>query len=147
MFAAKLVLLTFWSVWFLITFASNLCGGLKEMKLLDARWKFASENYRGVVDATSVYDAPRWLTAVLFAGVILWQLAAAVLFARAAVLSCLDANIAVGAATAAFTAGAGLPAAFMLADEIFLQYERQASHATLFIAQLATWLAVILLPD
>ncbi|HEY1373604.1 MAG TPA: hypothetical protein VGH50_14130, partial [Candidatus Binatia bacterium] len=119
---------------------------LKALKLLPARWRFASENYRAVIDATSVYDAPRWLPAALFAGVILWQLAAAVLFARAAVLCCIEGNIARAAASAAFTAGAGLPAVFMLADEIFLQYERQASHATLFIAQLATWMAVLLLP-
>jgi hypothetical protein len=137
MLAPKFGLLVFWAVWFFITFASNACGGLKALKLLPARWKFASENY----------DAPGWLAAVLFSGVLLWQLAAAVLFARASVSFFVDGNLAMSAATKAFAAGAGLPAAFMLADEIFLQYERQTSHATFFIAQLATWMAVLLLPD
>jgi hypothetical protein len=147
MFAVKLGLLVFWAVWFLITLASNLCAGLKALKLLPGRWRFASENYRAVADATSVYDAPRWLAPILFTGVILWQLIAAFLFARAAVLACLDGHVAGASAGAAFVAGVELPAAFMLADEIFLQYERQASHATLFIAQLATCIAVLLLPD
>lgn len=147
MFAPKFGLLVFWAAWFSITFASNVCGGLKALNLLPARWKLASDNYRAVLDATSVYGARRWLPALLFSAVILWQLAAAVLLARAVVFSVIDGNIARAAASAAFAAGAGLPAAFMLADEIFLQYDRQASHAVLFIAQLATWMAVFLLPD
>lgn len=147
MYALKIGLVVFWAVYFSITFASNLFGWLKALKLLPPGWRFASENYRAVVDATSVYRMTLWLPTILFAGVTLWQLAGAVLFARAAMLSGVETNIARAALNTAFAAGAGLPGAFMLADEIFLQYEREASHTTLFIALIATWMAVFLLPD
>jgi hypothetical protein len=49
-------------------------------------------------------------------------------------------------ATAAFATGIALWAAFMLADEITLEYEFERTHELLFIAQLASLLAFHLLP-
>jgi hypothetical protein len=147
MFAAKLGLLVFWTLWFGVTAATNLRCALTEFKILPRSWKSASDNYRAVADAVSTYRSTRGLAPALFFGVIVWQLAGLFLFARASALSWSDGRIAYAAGDAAFVAGCSLWAAFMLANEIFLQYERQASHATLFIAQLASYLALYILPD
>jgi hypothetical protein len=48
---------------------------------------------------------------------------------------------------AAFTAGLSLWLAFALADEVFVAYPVEGTHLRLFTAQLATLLAVELLPE
>jgi hypothetical protein len=147
MFAAKLGLLAFWTLWFGVTSVTNLCCALKALKILPRSWKFASDNYRAVAGAVAVYHSTQRLAPALFFGVILWQLAALFLFARASALSWNGGVIAYAVSHEAFVAGCGLWAAFMLADEIFLQYERQAAHATLFVAVLASYVALFILPD
>jgi len=147
MFAAKLALLVFWTLWFAATFATNLCSALKAFNILPRSWKFASDNYAAVAAAAAGYKSTQALTPALFFAVVLWQLAALFLLARACALSWNDGTIAYAASHEAFVAGCALSAAFMLADEIFLQYERQASHATLFTAQLASYIALYALPN
>jgi hypothetical protein len=147
MFTAKLGLIAFWALWFGITFVTNLCSALKARRMLSQRWKFASENYRAVADAASVYDSTGRLAFFLFIVVLVWQFAAAILFAGAAALWWTSINMDRSAANAAFALGLGLWAAFMLADEIFLQYERESPHATIFIAQVVSWMALYVLPD
>jgi hypothetical protein len=47
---------------------------------------------------------------------------------------------------AAFSVGLGLWSAFAIADELFIAYAVEGTHLRLFTAQLATLLAVELLP-
>jgi hypothetical protein len=147
MFAAKLGLLVFWTLWFGVTSATNLGCALKVLKMLPRAWKFASDNYRAVAGAVSTYNSTQRFAPALFFAVILWQVAGLFLFARASALTWSGGMIAYAASGAAFASGCALWAAFMLADEIFLQYERQALHAMLFIAQLASYIALYTLPD
>src|SRR5262249_43198733 len=105
-------------------------------------------NYDYIAKTTARYHPPEWLNRVLLGGVICWEGTAAVLFwlawwcyrggrgeeSRAAVY-------------VAATAGLGLWAAFILADEICIAYPMEATHWRLFIAQLATLLAIELLPE
>ena len=146
MLAAKIGLTFFWAVWYFVTFSSNVCCALRELAILDARWKFASNNYHAIVQALSVYRLNRRIAVALFAGVILWQAATAVLLARGALLWGLG-HTDHGAANAAFAVGVGFWSTLMIADEVFLEYERQSSHATLFIAQLSSWMALYVLPN
>lgn len=48
---------------------------------------------------------------------------------------------------AAFTVSLGLWSAFAIADELFIAYAVEGTHLRLFTAQLATLLAVELLPQ
>lgn len=146
MFGVKVGLLCFWSAWFCVAFATNLCGGLKALGKLPAGWRFASDNFAAVAEAAKIHRAPKRLAAFLFSGAVLWQLAAAALFGRAAMSSLARASLDRSALDAAFAAGAGLWAAFMVADEIFLRYENEGSHAILFTAGLASWMAIYVLP-
>jgi len=145
LFSVKLGLLFFWILWLSITLLTNLCGGLKALGVLPSQWKFASDNYQAVVQATSVYRAPRWLPGLLFSGVLLWQLLAVVLFASALVSSFKLGGPDFPSINSAFAVGAAFWAALMIADEIFLRYEIESWHALIFIAQLVTWMSLYVL--
>jgi hypothetical protein len=147
LFSVKLALLCFWTLWLSITFLTNVCGGLKALGVLPSRWKFASDNYHAVVQATSVYRAPRRLAGLLFFGVVLWQLIAVALFGCALVSSFTHGALDFASINSAFAVGVGFWAALMIADEIFLRYENESWHALLLIAQLATWMSLYGLPE
>jgi hypothetical protein len=135
-------LLLLWAAWFSLVCVMNILGGLKAAGMLRPSWKFASKNYEAVAKAVSVYRAPRWLPAILFAGVISWELAAACLYFAAFAAGGMPG----AAAHAAFATGIGLMAAFMLADELTLRYAFEQGHQLLLITQLACLLALHLLP-
>jgi len=139
-------LLLFWGAWFTAVFASNLADGLKAAGALPAAWPFASGNFELIAGAIAIYSGGPALTALLFAGVVAIQLAAAVLFWRAA----LDDEAATRghdpAIRRAFLAAIGLFAAFLLADEAFVVYERMpgvgATHWLVLCALLLSYLVI-----
>jgi hypothetical protein len=136
-------LLLFWGVWLGVVFATNLCDGLQALGLLGEGWAFASGNYRLVEQTTARYGTPGWLNALLFVGVVCWEGAAALLFCLAGLRGRGECR---RLRHAAFAAGLGLWAAFLLADEVFVAYALEGTHLRLFTALLATLLAVELLP-
>ena len=139
-------LLLFWAVWLSIVVATNLLDGMKALGQLGESWAFASGNYRFLAETTARYGTPAWLNGVLFAGVVCWEGVAAVLFWLA-----WRGFGGQGRGTrlvyAAFMAGLGLWAAFLLADELCIAYAVEDTHLLLFTAHLATLLAVELLPE
>jgi hypothetical protein len=64
-----------------------------------------------------------------------------------AVISSAAGSLDPEAVNAAFTAGLSLWATFMLADEIFKQYDAEHSHVLFFIAQLVTFISLYVLPS
>jgi hypothetical protein len=141
----KRLLLGFWAVWFALVTASNLCDLLQALAVRDKHWPFASGNYAFVEAATARYQASAALNGVLFASVILWEGVSAVLFLRAATYYRDRAKL--GPVRTAFAVSLLLWAAFMLADEIVMTFGVEATHMRIFIAQLATWLAIELIAD
>jgi hypothetical protein len=142
----KRALLLFWAVWLMMVFATNVLDGCKALGLLEEGWAFASGNYRFLTETTARYGTPAWLSGLLFLGVVGWEGAAALLFG----LAWLRFGSGQGGRRvlyAAFTAGLTLWAAFLVADEVFIAYVVAATHVRLFTAQLATLLAVELLPE
>jgi hypothetical protein len=138
-------LLLFWAAYLSLVLATNLLDAAKALGLLGESFAFASGNYAFVRQTTARYGTPAWLDAVLFAGVLAWEGLAAALSWRA----CWAFRGATGRPSlyAASAAGLSLWAAFILADEVFVAYAIEATHWRLFTAQLATLLAVELLPD
>ena len=100
-----------------------------------------------VAKATARYVSGVWLPACLFSGVIVWQLLAVTLLGWAFMTSLREGDIDGPAVNAAFACSLGLWAAFMIADEIFKQYDTQRSHVLFFTAQLLTLLAIHELPS
>ncbi len=139
-------LLLFWAAWLTVVLTTNLLDGAKAAGLLPEGWAFASGNYRFLAETTARYGTPAWLNGLLFAGVLCWEGVAAVLFWLAWGRS---SGRGAGRRTlyAAFTVGLGLWAAFLLADEVCIAYAVEGTHLRLFTAQLATLLAIELLPE
>lgn len=141
----KRLLLFFWATWFTLVAASNLCDVLKALEVLDKSWPFASGNYGAIAAVTARYGASSAVNGGLFAGVIAWEGLSAVLFLHAAIN--FGGHDKMRAVHTAFAASLLLWAAFMIADEIVFAFAVETTHMRIFIAQLATWLAIELLPD
>jgi hypothetical protein len=143
----KQALLLFWAIWLTVVFTTNVLDGCKAVGLLAADWPFASGNYHFLTETTARYGTPTWLNGVLFTGVVGWEGIATLLFWLAWLRFRGRGKSGMRTVCAAFTASLGLWAAFLVADEIFIAYAVEATHLRLFIAQLATLLAVELLPE
>ncbi|HLH26186.1 MAG TPA: hypothetical protein VK066_27015 [Chloroflexota bacterium] len=145
--ALKRGLLLFWALDLTIVSVTNLLDGLKALDVLPPGWPMASGNYPLLVKAIGVYGWPAWVAGLALAGAIVWEAAAAALFWRA--WRCLPARAvaAPGVLYPPFVALVGLWSAFLVADEFFIAYTLNGTHAHFFTAALATLLAVALLPD
>jgi hypothetical protein len=141
----KRALLLFWAAWLSLVFTTNVLDGAKALGVLGESWAFASGNYAFLARTTARYGTPAWLNAVLFAGVVSWEGLAAGLFWLA--WRALAHRRGRRLSHAAFAAGLSLWGAFILADEVFVAFAVEGTHWRLFTAQLATLLAVELLPD
>jgi hypothetical protein len=143
----KVWLLFVWAAWLTVVFTTNALDGLKALGQLSEGWAFASGNYRLLVATTARYGTSNSLNAVLFAGVIAWDAIAAALFWRATWLFPARATKGSRPVHLAFAVSLALWGAFLLADEIFIAYEVEAKHFLIFSAQVATLLAIELLPE
>ena len=131
-------LLGFWALYFATVALSNLTDLLRTLHALPAGWSWVSGNLAFITMATGKFGVPGWANPVLLAGVIAWELVAAVLFWRAARNpggQCLG---------PAFVVSLGLWTTFILLDEVLLIFETgaEATHLRLLIAQLLTLLVV-----
>jgi hypothetical protein len=140
-------LLLFWAAWLSLVLVTNVLDGAKALGLLGGGWAFASGNYAFLCQTTARYGTPAWANAVLFAGVVAWEALAAGLSWRALWAFRGKGGTGKPALYAAWAAGLSLWAAFILADEVFITYAVAVTHWLLFVAQLATLLAVELLPE
>jgi hypothetical protein len=142
----KRLLLLFWAVWFTVVLLSNVADAAKGLELLGESWAFASGNWRLVQETTARYSTPAAVNVLLFAGVLLWEAVAAVLFWRAG-WSFRSRSLARKAVYRAFTTSLLLWAAFLVADEVLIAYPLESTHLRLFVAHLVTLLAVDILPE
>jgi hypothetical protein len=142
----KRLLLLFWATWLTVVFLTNLADAAKGLGLLGESWTFASGNWKLIQETTARYRTPAAVNAVLFAGVILWEAVAALLFWRAS-WSLRDRNAARPAVYRAFTTSLLLWGAFLVADEVFVAYSLESTHLRLLVAQLVTLLSIDLLPE
>ena len=140
-------IVAFWAMWFTIVFSTNLCDGAKAFSVLPSEWKFASGNYEFMLTVTSRYPLVKSMTPVLFAGVVLWELIATVLFWRAVLKHQANLPLARAAIHLAFAVGLALCAAFAIADEILICYDLEASHIRLFTSQLVSLMFLELVPN
>ncbi len=142
-------IVAFWAIWTGIVFSTNVFDGLKAADVLGDGWSYASGNWGYMLDVTSVHDTPTVVVGVLFVGVLVWEFAATVLFVRAYTVVDDIGDEAAGPnpVTVAFFISLALWAAFMLASEIFVAYEAEATHRRIFTSQLLSLVALFCLPD
>jgi len=139
-------LLLFWAAWWSVVLLTNGADGLRALGVLHPGTPVASGNFALVARALETYALPRALTGVLFAGILALEAAIAGVFWRAALAAGLRSAPTLLLARAAFAAGTGLVAAFVLADEIFLLYHTipglEGTHWRLFLAHLVSLLVL-----
>jgi hypothetical protein len=143
--AFKRLLLLVWTVWLSVVFLSNLADAAKGLGLLGDSWAIASNDLQFIRQTTARYGTPDLVNTVLFAGVILWEGVAAVLFWRA--VWAFRGGVRRRAMYQAFIVQLPLWFGFLVADEVFVAYALEATHLRLFVAQLVTLLAIELLPE
>ena len=139
------LLLLFWAIWLSVVLLTNLADAGEGLGLVDESWAFASGNWKLIQETTARYSTPAAVNVILFAGVILWEAVAALLFWRAG-WSFRGRSSARKAVYLAFTTSLLLWGAFLVADEVFIAYPLESTHLRLFVAHLVTLLAVELLP-
>jgi hypothetical protein len=142
----KRLLLFFWAFWFTVVFLTNLADAGKGLGILNESWVFASGNWQLIQETTARYRTPAAVNVILFAGVILWEAVAAVLFWLAG-WRFRGRSSTRKAEYLAFTTSLLLWCAFLVADEVFIAYPLESTHLRLFVVHLVTLLAVELLPE
>ncbi|MCC6313109.1 MAG: hypothetical protein IT337_03785 [Thermomicrobiales bacterium] len=138
--AVSRIAVAVWTVWLGVVWVTNALDALRALGALPRGWKLASGNFALISKATAVYRAPRWVNALLFFGVIVWEGAAAAAFWRAATAP--DAIALRSHAAPAFALSIGLFGSFLVADELFLAFDDERAHWPIFIALLASALVV-----
>ena len=140
-------LLFFWAAWLTIVLLTNVFDLLKQVGVLGQSWTFASGNYGFMAATTAVHALPDALVMLLFVGVVLWEALAAGLLWQAFAAFRAGRATTLARVDTAFAVSLALWAAFMLADEIFLAFDVEATHMRIFAAQIVTLLAIHLLPN
>jgi hypothetical protein len=138
----RLGILFFWGAYFTLVFASNGADALKAMGVLSESFAFASGNYALVHRVTRIYAVPAAGVALLFAGVLLWQVTVATLYWKALAGWLRDRGEA-REVNLAFAGALGLWAAFILMDEFLIAYDvagLESTHVALLSAQLLSLL-------
>lgn len=147
----KRSILLFWALYFLLVLSSNLGDALKEIGLLPADWIYASGNYGLIQKVVNIYSFPSFITAILFAGVLLLQLLITIYFWQAYREHQLSDSELMRLVYRAFGTAFLLWFLFILSDEFFLVYDKIAGlergHFGMLVAQIVTFLTITLVPD
>ncbi len=139
-------LLIFWAAWLSAVAATNVLDGLRAAGALPPGFAFASGNWGWINQTMDPLAVPRGLQAVLFLGAVAWETLAVALFWRAVLAYRGRPLPHEPQALAACGVNLALWAAFQVLDEVFLAYPPEAVHRAIFLNQLATLLALHLLP-
>ena len=136
------MILFFWAVWLSVVVTTNVLNGLQALAVIPPEFKFVSGNWQAINQAMDPLGVPRGLQGMMFASAIGGEAIAAALFwwafatyrgrplsqEKPALLAC-GANLA-------------LWAAFQILDEVFLTFQPEAVHRTIFLIQLVTILVL-----
>ena len=145
------ILLFFWSCWFSLVTGSNLVDGLQQAGWVPADWPFASGNFDLIVETISIFDWSAGVAAILFVGVVAVEFGAAFLFLRAAIDAGSGSDAYRFKVHRAFGAAIALFAGFLIADELFIVYDRignlESSHFLVLCALLLSLLIIRLPPE
>lgn len=142
----KRLLLLFWALWLSVVACTNILNGLQALGIVPESFRFVSGNWAWINATLDRLAAPRGLQAFLFASVVIWEAVAAALFWRA-VFTFGDRPINQERETLfACFVNLALWSAFLVLDEIFLAYQPEAVHRSIFVMQIATILVLCLIP-
>jgi len=138
--------LFFWAAWFSVVAATNILDALVSLGVLPTSVVFVSGNWSWINKVMDPLGVPRGLQAFLFLGAMTWEALAAALYWRALARY---GGRPLGDETEALwacTASLALWGAFQVLDEVFLAYQTENVHRSIFVSQIATIVLLQLLP-
>lgn len=140
-------LLLGWAMWLSVVTITNITDALKALDVLSEDVGFASGNWSYLEGTTAIHDTPGWINAILFGGVIGWELIGSVLFWRAWGEYRRGASRTSEPVMAAFIVSAALWVAFTIADEIFFAFDAENTHRLILVALLASLVTMHVIDD
>jgi hypothetical protein len=143
----KRMVLLYWAAWLSIITATNVFDGLRALGALPQSFAFTSSNWGWINQTMDPLGVPRTVQGSLFLSAVAWEALAGALFWRACVAYRGRPLRHEPEVIAACGVNLGLWAAFQVLDEVFLAYQPEAVHRMIFLNQLATLLALHLLPN
>jgi hypothetical protein len=147
LYVIKRSVLLFWAAWLSVVAMTNVLNGLQALGVLPQSFKFVSGNWQWINQVMDPVGVPRGLQAALFAGAIVWEALAAVLFWRAVATYCGLPLAKERATVYACGVNLALWAAFQVLDEVFIAYQPEGVHRVIFMSQIVTLLLLHLLTD
>ena len=139
-------ILFFWAAWFTVVVATNVLDALLALGVVPVSFKFVSGNWRWINRVMDPLDVPRGVQGFLFLGAMGWEGLAALLYWRALVRDRGRPLIQEVATLWACVVSLALWAAFQVLDEVFLAYQTEDVHRSIFVSQAATIVLLLLLP-
>ena len=138
--------LFFWAAWFSVVAATNILDALRSLSVLPVSFVFVSGNWAWINRVMDPLAVPRWLQGSLFLGAIGWEALGALWYWWALARYRGRPLAQEPAALRACVVSLALWGAFQVLDEVFLAYQTEDVHRSLFVSQIATILLLQLLP-
>lgn len=135
-------LVLFWAIWLTVVTATNIFDAMKQLGALPSGFTLASYNFELVEKTVGAHGVPTIVAALLFAGVIAWELLASALLWRAWRAMHRGAPGTAPEVTQAFAVSLAVWAAFLIATEVTVNYATAATHKATLIAQLASLIVI-----
>lgn len=138
-------ILLFWTVWATLVMLTDGIDFLQQIKVLPANLAFSSGNHALVAKSLAYYhlDMP-WLTLGLYGLIVLASIVIAVLFWRALFMPTVPDERYLCAVYWAFLFKLGIDLFFMLADEVFMQYDLEHGHMNRLVFVFITFFAFLI---
>jgi hypothetical protein len=135
-----------WSAWISVVVITNVLNALHTAGFLP-QWVSSSGNFQLMLSTTAVYHTLEAIDWFLFIGVILWEAVFAFLFWRSVIALWKKGSRNNPSVQIAYLFALPLWQTFLFFDEVFLNYPIEGTHLHIFLALLATFLFIQLVPD
>lgn len=134
-------IILFWTLWSSLVALTDTINFFQALRWLPTEWAFSSNNYALVAKSVNVYATPgSLLPLTLFFLIVIWTWVIAWLFWRALFAYQVDKVSYLQKCYVAFLACFSIEALFILADEIFIQYDFEHGHMDRLGFKLITFL-------
>ena len=135
-------LLFFWGVYFALAGTGNVVDWLTKHGYRGKYFRQSSKNLELLEKVASKHGSGQRTIPVLFAVIMSWELLSAVIYFAALGLYLMGNFVLL---PYAFFIGMGLFAGLVIGNEAFIYYDDEEEHVVMFLAQLISYIAVVLL--
>jgi uncharacterized membrane protein YidH (DUF202 family) len=131
-------LVLFWAIWLSVVTTTNILDVMKQLGALPAGFTLVSYNFELVAKTVGAHGVPTLIAALLFTGVIAWELLASALLWRAWQAMRRGAPATAPEVMQAFAVSLALWATFLIATEVTVNYATASTHKLTLITQLVS---------